>query len=255
MKKLLFTIGDIHGEYDLLEEVLKAYDPKLHQLVLVGDLNDRGPKVKESLLKGKELVEQEQAVYIRGNHEQMLLNFVQNPQERFVNYMRNGGKETIESLMYKGIFSEHSPKEVAQLLKEKWADLLKFLDERPFYYEWNQYICVHAGVDFEKSDWHDTDNQDFIWIREPFHTGKNNTGKKIVFGHTVTSLLHQDEEDYSIWHSDGKFGIDGGGVFGGIIHGAIFNDEGIVKDIQAKNPREGWHSPSEKEIEALQNNQ
>ncbi|WP_410471122.1 signal peptidase II, partial [Enterococcus faecium] len=42
---------------------------------------------------------------------------------------------------------------------------------RPLYYEWENYLFVHAGVDLTKKDWRKTSLRDFIWIREPFHEG------------------------------------------------------------------------------------
>lgn len=71
-----------------------------------------------------------------------------------------------------------------------------------------------------------------MWIREPFHQGKNNTGKTIVFGHTITPMLHGDMQTTDLWQSDGKIGIDGGAIFGGSVHGVIFNEKGIVQDIE-----------------------
>ena len=44
MKSLLYAIGDVHGKYELFEKLIHYYDPKIHQLVLLGDLNDRGPR-------------------------------------------------------------------------------------------------------------------------------------------------------------------------------------------------------------------
>ncbi len=43
-KPFVYAIGDVHGSYDLFQKLLTHYDPHIHQLVLIGDLNDRGPK-------------------------------------------------------------------------------------------------------------------------------------------------------------------------------------------------------------------
>ena len=45
-KSKLFVVGDIHGEYSLLEEELNkvGFNPTQDALVLVGDLADRGPE-------------------------------------------------------------------------------------------------------------------------------------------------------------------------------------------------------------------
>ncbi len=75
MKSLIYAIGDVHGKYDLFEKLIHYYDPTIHQLVLLGDLNDRGPRTKECFLLGKQLVEETGAIYLRGNHEEYFCNF------------------------------------------------------------------------------------------------------------------------------------------------------------------------------------
>lgn len=53
MQNYLYAISDIHGMADLFKKLLTDYDPKLHQSLLIGDLNDRGPKSKECFFLGK----------------------------------------------------------------------------------------------------------------------------------------------------------------------------------------------------------
>src|SRR5699024_3374851 len=113
MKDLVYAIGDIHGQYGLFQQLLADYVPSRHQLVLIGDLGDRGPQSKECFFKGKELVEKTGAIYLKGNHEDILLNFLAQPEERFPNYLLNGGKETIESFLHKGATEEYSPTEIS----------------------------------------------------------------------------------------------------------------------------------------------
>ncbi|OTN76301.1 serine/threonine protein phosphatase 1 [Enterococcus sp. 8G7_MSG3316] len=240
MKDLIYAISDIHGMADLFKNLLQDYDPERHQLVLIGDLNDRGPKTKECFLLGKQLVEEQQAIYLRGNHEEYFLQFLQAPEDWFAPYVRNGGKETLESLLHKGATEEYSPTEIAMMIRSRYQELIAFLMERPLYYEWHQYLFVHAGVDLTKTNWQDTSDHDFIWIREPFHQGKNQTGKTIVFGHTITPMLHGDMQTTDLWISDQKIGIDGGAVFGGSVHGVIFDEQGILQDIEYQNLAGPW---------------
>lgn len=241
MKPTVFAIGDVHGMYDLFEKMLTNYNPEMHQLVLMGDLNDRGHNVKACLYKGKELVETSGAIYLKGNHEDYLLRFLDSPEEVYEKYRRNGGKETIESLLHKGATEEYSPSEISLMIQCHHKELIEFLRHLPLYYEWHNYIFVHAGIDFEKKDWHDTIDHDLIWIREPFFNGENNSGKTIVFGHTITPSLHGDMQTTDLWQDDKKIGIDGGAVYGGSLHGVIFNEEGIVQDIELQNLTGPWN--------------
>ena len=150
MQNYLYAISDIHGMADLFKKLLTDYDPKLHQLLLIGDLNDRGPKSKECFFLGKKLVEEYQAIYLRGNHEEYFLQFLNAPEDWFAAYVRNGGKETIESLLHTGATEEYSPTEIALMIRSSYRDLIEFLMERPLYYEWGKYLFVHAGVDLSK---------------------------------------------------------------------------------------------------------
>lgn len=239
-KEYVFVISDVHGMLDLFQKELTHFDPQHHQLVLIGDLNDRGPRSKECLLLGKQLVEKFGAIYLRGNHEEYLLQFLNAPEDWYPAYLRNGGKETINSLLHGGATEEYSPTEIAMMIRSRYQSLVDFLMARPLYWEWGPYLFVHAGVDLTKKDWRKTSPRDFIWIREPFHTGKNQTGKIIVFGHTITPMLYGDMQTTDLWRQDDKIGIDGGGVFGGSIHGVIFDRQGIVQDIEYQNLQGPW---------------
>lgn len=234
MGKYLFVISDIHGDLPLFKSLLNNYDKQLHQLVLIGDLLDRGLKSKECLLLGMKLKE-EGAVYLRGNHEQLFLDFLKDPENRYSNYLLNGGGETIESMLHKGALDEYSPTEISLMIQTRYKQLIHFLESLPYYYEWNRYICVHAGINLLLSSWQETSLRDFLWIREEFHELPNKTSKTIVFGHTPTMYLYKQMEETKIWVSDKKIGIDGGGVYGGSVHGVIFDKVGIVQDIEYKS--------------------
>ncbi len=129
------------------KSLLAEYDPKIHQLLLIGDLNDRGPKSKECLMLGKKLVEEHQAIYLRGNHEEYFLQFLNAPEDWFAAYVRNGGKETIESLLHSGATEEYSPTEIALMIRSRYGDLIEFLMERPLYYEWGSiFLSMRAWI-------------------------------------------------------------------------------------------------------------
>lgn len=239
MKQDLFAIGDIHGEIALFKEMLEHWDEEKQQLVLIGDLGDRGENPKECFALGHSLVEEKGAICLRGNHEEMLLNFLLNPEEHYPLYVLNGGGKTIETFLHAGATDEYSPSEMAAMMKSYHPWLQGFLEQCLLYYEWENYIFVHAGVDLSKLDWRQTSNQDFVWIREGFYDQKNQTGKKIVFGHTITPMLHGDNQTTDLWIKDDLIGIDGGAVYGGTLHGVHFNKEGIVKDYKIPNPKKG----------------
>ncbi|MFC4709522.1 metallophosphoesterase family protein [Enterococcus eurekensis] len=241
MKTYVYVLSDIHGQLDLFEKLLEDFDPVNHQLVLIGDLNDRGPKSKACFLKGKELVEKYQAIYLRGNHEDYFLKFLANPEEVADRYWLNGGRETINSLLHPGATEEYSPTEMAMMMRGHYKELIEFLKNLPYYFEWGKYLFVHAGVNLALKDWHQTTPRELMWIRDDFHQGVNHTGKTIVFGHTITPSLHGDNRTTDLWFSDNKIGIDGGAIYGGSVHGVIFDKKGIVQDIEYQKMTASWN--------------
>lgn len=212
----IFAIGDIHGEFEMFEQLLKEWNPDTEQLLLLGDLIDRGARSKDVVERASELVEQYGAIVLGGNHEDMLADFIKEPELCRDHYLKQGGAETLMSFFHthpSEFFA--SPRKFAEALHHKFPKHLDFLSKRPDFYQTDTHIFVHAGIDFEEADWKDTSRDNFRWIREPFFIGKNNTGKTIIFGHTRTSLLHADGNT-GIWISpcQTKIGIDGGAVCG-----------------------------------------
>lgn len=240
MKRELFAIGDVHGQISLFKELLSYWNEETQQLLLIGDLGDRGENPKDCFLLAKTLVEQKGAIYLKGNHEDMLLAFMDHPEKNYELYCLNGGMKTLETFLHPGLDAEYSPTEMALFLTSRYPELRPFLETLPLYYEWGNFIFVHAGVDLAKRDWHQTSDEDYVWIRDPFHKAKNTTGKTIVFGHTITPALFGDNQTTDLWINDNKIGIDGGAVYGGALHGVLFNKEKLVKDIKLDNTGFVW---------------
>src|SRR5580698_10478010 len=77
-------IGDIHGHADKLKGLLsklgyeltgKGYRHPERKAFFVGDYIDRGPQIKETLEIVRFMVENDQAIALRGNHEYNALCF------------------------------------------------------------------------------------------------------------------------------------------------------------------------------------
>lgn len=229
-KDKVFVMSDIHGEFLMMEEILRKWNSEDEQLVILGDLADRGPKSKESLELAYHLVQKEKAIVIKGNHDDMLEKYLEDPVTNEGLYYINGGGKTIKSLLGDEK-SESDHKKNVRAIKHKYPWLLPFLKSMGYYYEWEHYLFVHAGVDLALDDWRDSTNRDFIWIREGFYDQENHTNKTIVFGHTVTASLHKEPSNYNIWQSaDGLIGIDGGAVYGGKLHALLLSKEGIERN-------------------------
>lgn len=96
------AIGDIHGRLDLLDELLLRIrlisSLKDHILMFLGDMNDRGPDSYGVIEVVKGLVEAGKAIALRGNHEDMMLEWVDwHEGDRTHYWFPNGAGKTIES--------------------------------------------------------------------------------------------------------------------------------------------------------------
>ncbi|USG66753.1 serine/threonine protein phosphatase [Brevibacillus ruminantium] len=236
----VLAISDIHGMYDEFCELLAfiSFSPDTDRLILLGDYIDRGPKSKEVVQKVKQLVTQYNAVAIRGNHDEMFLDFLlQSDQEKTDRYLRNGGRATIEAYCGQDWFSEGITDESIQrakgYIREHYAEDISFLQQLPYYYETETHIFVHAGVNPAYENWKDTPPYEMIWIRDPFYHHPTREKRTVVFGHTTCSTLHEKPE---IWFGEGKIGIDGGCTFGSQLNCLEILPDGYqVYAVQTKN--------------------
>ncbi len=85
-----FVVGDIHGHFELFEQLLIAvdFDEQVDRIISVGDSIDRGPESYRAL----EFLEQPWFYSIRGNHEAMLIDSQAREYGVYELWMRNGGE-------------------------------------------------------------------------------------------------------------------------------------------------------------------
>ncbi len=74
---MLYAVGDIHGEAELLADLLESlpHAPG-DRFVFVGDYIDRGPDSKGVVDLLLELERERDCVFLMGNHESMFLDFL-----------------------------------------------------------------------------------------------------------------------------------------------------------------------------------
>ncbi len=73
-----WVIGDVHGCYQPLQQLLGVL-PKNDHVVFCGDVINRGPETTSAIKLVWSLVTAGQATWLRGNHEQALLQTLQEP--------------------------------------------------------------------------------------------------------------------------------------------------------------------------------
>src|SRR5262245_52467170 len=82
--RTIYVIGDIHGRLDLLRNVHRSIDADKRSVgtaqaveIYLGDYIDRGPQSAEVLSALVDRANRTYAVFLRGNHEQFLLDFLE----------------------------------------------------------------------------------------------------------------------------------------------------------------------------------
>lgn len=188
-----FVIGDVHGRCAQLHGLLKMIprDESVDTLVFLGDLIDRGPDAPGcvDLVMKLQRDNPERVICLRGNHEQMLLDFIDGTGNLWITPV-TGGERTFEQYVRK-LLRIHQEQDLDDARREIEssipADHLEFLNLLPYYHEDVYAIYVHAGLDRQKHP-RDTPPQALLWMRD-MEFYKNYRGKPCIFGHTPTPLL------------------------------------------------------------------
>ena len=196
----LYAIGDIHGCARTLDALLAEIDAGTGDtLVFVGDYVDRGPSSKDVI---ERLIGLEQqawdgrgpvCVFLRGNHDQMMLDYVDGRGD-FELWRVNGGLTTMES--YATTAEVKIPPEHIAFLR--WTS---------FVYDTPDFAFVHAGMDPRRTVAENIvmgDIQTFLWSRDHLQADLSKWEKTVVCGHTPVKEPLNDEH---------LIGIDTGACF------------------------------------------
>src|ERR1044072_1611013 len=211
-----FVVGDVHGRCAPLRLLLEMLppDPATDTLVFLGDLIDRGPDAPGCVDLVMKLQQEnpERVLCLRGNHEQMLLDFIEGSANLWITPV-TGGERTFQQ--YAGRTLEVTK---SQDLDDARRDIensvpsehLDFLHTLPYYHEDDFAIYVHAGIEINKHP-RETAPQALLWMRD-MEFYKNYRGKPCIFGHTPTPLLPLRGRvgRHGIYISHSAIGIDTG---------------------------------------------
>ena len=101
----IYAIGDVHGRFDLFRRLMNiierdqaARDPAVTQMILLGDIVDRGPD-SANMVRGcmKLTAVTDRFVVLKGNHEQMMVEALQGSLFVYRQWLTFGGKDTLLS--------------------------------------------------------------------------------------------------------------------------------------------------------------
>ena len=193
----VYAVGDAHGCLGLaraLEERIHADAAKggagEAAILYLGDVVDRGPKSAHLLdhLTRKNAPGLPR-LCLRGNHEQFLLDFVEDPRGS-LDWLDFGGRETLNSYgLYetRASLERRTAREIRDLLAATIpGEHLDYLAALPHYALEGHALFCHAGVDPTKSIAEQT-AEDFMWARDRFLGHGGGFERLVVHGHTPVS--------------------------------------------------------------------
>ena len=234
-----FVIGDIHGCSDELRYLVDALP--VHpgdEIIFLGDYIDRGPNscgVVSYLIKLKDHLRENRLVFLKGNHEDMLLSYLELSGQHGSMFLLNGGTTTVESY---GVSAVNSSRE--RLTAAIPPDHLNFYRSLLNFYVTEPFFCVHAGVNPLKTVSEQTD-EDLLWIRQPFLYSSHPLPYTILFGHTPQHSV--------LYDLPFKIGLDTGLVYGNMLT-CLDTDEKVLyqinrgkRRVQKLSIQQKWHSP------------
>jgi len=196
-----FVLGDVHGAFKALIQVLKQanFDYENDTLIALGDVCDGWPQTKESF---DELLKIKNLVYILGNHDFWSLQWMEEDTKDDI-WLSQGGQATIDS--YAG-----TPDPVH----------LNLLKNAHDYYLLNNKLFVHGGIAINLSLEKQT-KQTLLWDRTlitramALHTAnqhENLTGyDEVYIGHTPIHRFGylNPTQACEVWMMDTGAGWDG----------------------------------------------
>lgn len=217
----VYACSDLHGMMELYKQI-KAFLKPEDKVYFLGDAGDRGPEPWELI---KTIFKDPQFIYMKGNHEDMLYNAIQEFRrydrlgEEYYLLSYNGGDKTFDGWMAEG-----------ETARNGWAAELKNL---PTYYTYTNANDIkihlsHAGFTpfFHEDDtMAQPEEEDLLWDRHHFldqwHLGDK---EMMVHGHTpiphLTRRLRWSDEKVepgAFWYCNNhKVCIDNGAFATGI---------------------------------------
>jgi serine/threonine protein phosphatase 1 len=188
------AVGDIHGCADLLDRLIERLEleDRDKTWVFLGDFVDRGPATAKVLerLRALQTERRGKVICLKGNHERMMEDFLDDPLGRGARWLAFGGLETLASFGLDAETAKPPPTgdaalELAEAFEQVIPDgVATWLRDLPLSWRSGNMACVHAAMDpevaFEKQR-----ERDLLWGHGAFMRVPRDDGLWVVHGHTV----------------------------------------------------------------------
>jgi serine/threonine protein phosphatase 1 len=189
-----YAVGDIHGRFDLFRQLMAiverdqaALAPAVTQIVLLGDIIDRGPD-SARMVKGcmRLTASTERFVVLKGNHEDMMVRALRGDLTIYRFWLAHGGRETLQSWDVDPAVSHGPPilKNLQAAAEAVGDEVLDWLDNLPLHHTHGRHLFVHAGIRPGVALRKQRPN-DLMWITDEFLNSDAPHGFTVVHGHSI----------------------------------------------------------------------
>ena len=221
----LYAIGDIHGRLDLLAPLVALIRTEAAAaktiVVTLGDYIDRGADSRGVVEMLADLAQTPgiEAHFLRGNHDQILLEFLEDPTVGPY-WRRVGGGETLFSY---GVEPPGTRKHMErwQAARDAFAASLperhlRFFQDLNLSFTWGDYFFAHAGA-LPGTPLEAQTEEHLLWIRKPFLEHEGRFDRIVVHGHTPAAEAYADHR---------RVGLDTGAYMTGVLSACRFEGGG-----------------------------
>ncbi|WP_117194056.1 metallophosphoesterase family protein [Rhizobium terrae] len=190
----IYIVGDVHGCLKELKNAEAKIAADINSsgraglVVLLGDYVDRGPsssQVLDHLIRPSDLGLKR--LPLCGNHDDVFLKFLTEP-DLYTEWLGLGGEQTLISygidFHHLGARQKSRMARLRELLGEAVPENHRqFLSELPICLKIGNLFFVHAGIK-PGIPLDEQDDEDLLWIREPFLAEGPKLPLLVVHGHT-----------------------------------------------------------------------
>ncbi|MBP1804846.1 metallophosphoesterase [Rubellimicrobium aerolatum] len=213
------AIGDVHGRDDLLARLFDRLDRDHpgRPVILVGDLIDRGEDSAGVIAR---LRQRPEITVLLGNHEAMLLAFLDDEERKPGRWLRHGGLQMLASYGIGGITpTTAGPAALARARDALRAAMgeaaLAWLRDRPLLWRSGNVVVTHAGADPALPP--EDQSDELVW-GHPRYDRPRGDGLWIVHGHKVVPEPQV---------APGRIAIDTGAYATGRLTAALVDPGGV----------------------------
>jgi serine/threonine protein phosphatase 1 len=193
----VYCIGDIHGRVDLLVDLQRRIDEDKARSrsghtaeIYLGDYIDRGPDSARVVSRLIDRARETRAIFLRGNHEQMLLSFLEGDDDSLEQWRAVGGTATLRSYGVEAslLTRPAAPADVRHSFNASLSPAHRsFYDLTGAYIRVGAYLAVHGGIR-PRVKLEEQKTADLLGIRQDFLQYEGDFDFIVVHGHTPVAV-------------------------------------------------------------------